>query len=214
MRDCLSELRAAGALAIIRTETAAEAVRCVEALAAGGLTVIEISLTVPGAMRAIEQAADRMGDRVALGAGTVLDAASARSCILAGAGFLVSPSVSREVIETARRYSRPVCPGALSPSEVMAAWEAGADAVKIFPCACAGGPALIRALKGPFPQVELVPTGGIGIATCGEYLKAGALAAGVGGAELMPPGDVRAGRYDVVEARARALVAAVALARS
>jgi 2-dehydro-3-deoxyphosphogluconate aldolase / (4S)-4-hydroxy-2-oxoglutarate aldolase len=209
MSDCLNELRRTRVLAIIRTETAESAVRCVEALVEGGLTVVEISLTVPGGMKALEKAADLLGDRMVLGAGTVLDAATARACILAGVQFLVSPSVCRPVIETAKRYSKLVCPGALSPSEVIAAHEAGADAVKIFPCACVGGAAYIRALKGPFPQIELVPTGGITIPTCGEYLKAGAMAVGVGGAELMPPDDVRAGRYEVVRQRARHLAAAI-----
>jgi 2-dehydro-3-deoxyphosphogluconate aldolase/(4S)-4-hydroxy-2-oxoglutarate aldolase len=214
MRHAIAaQLRSAGAMAIVRTASAESAVRSVEAIVEGGLPVVEISLTTPDGVRAIEQAADRLGDRVTLGAGTVLDAETARICLLAGARFLVSPALSRPVIETAARYSAMACPGALSPTEVLAAHEAGADLVKVFPCGCVGGPRYIRALKGPFPQIDLVPTGGVTIADCGEYLKAGAVAVGVGGAELMDPEDLRAGRYGAVTERTRRLLAAIAAAR-
>lgn len=212
-RNTLDELRRSGVLAIVRTETAESAMRSVEALANGGLCVIEISLTVPGAIKALEKTADRLGDRILLGAGTVLDAATARACILAGAEFLVSPSFHAPMVETAKRYSKLACPGAFSPSEVLEAWEAGADLVKVFPCGCAGGPGYIRALKGPFPQIEMAPTGGVTIANCADYLQAGAVAVGVGGAELMNPEHLRAGRYHSVEEKARLLLAAIARSR-
>jgi 2-dehydro-3-deoxyphosphogluconate aldolase/(4S)-4-hydroxy-2-oxoglutarate aldolase len=147
-----------------------------------------------------------------LGAGTVLDAETARASILAGAEFLVSPNLRLATIEIAKRYSKAVFPGALTPTEVLQAWEAGADAVKVFPCGNVGGAKYIKALKGPYPQIEMVPTGGVSLDTIGDFFKAGACAVGVGG-ELADAALMRDGRFDAIEARARQFLAAADEAR-
>jgi 2-dehydro-3-deoxyphosphogluconate aldolase / (4S)-4-hydroxy-2-oxoglutarate aldolase len=197
----------------VRTSTAEQALLAVEAIYKGGVRAAEITMTVPGAVRALEKLADRFGDKILLGAGTVLDAETARICMLAGAEFLVCPSLRPATIEMAKRYSKVVCPGALTPTEVLTAWEAGADAVKIFPCGNVGGAKYIKALKGPFPQIEMIPTGGVNLETVGDFLKAGACAVGVGG-ELVDGNCIKEGRYDIIEERARQFVAAIAQARA
>jgi 2-dehydro-3-deoxyphosphogluconate aldolase/(4S)-4-hydroxy-2-oxoglutarate aldolase len=159
-------------------------------------------MTVPGAIKALEKMADQFGDTLVLGAGTVLDPETARDCMLAGAQFFVTPSLNLATIESARRYSKPIMPGALTPTEVLTAWEAGADAVKVFPCSAVGGAKYIKALKGPFPQIEMIPTGGVNLETAADFLKAGACAVAVGG-ELIDPENVKAGKYEVFEERAR-----------
>jgi 2-dehydro-3-deoxyphosphogluconate aldolase/(4S)-4-hydroxy-2-oxoglutarate aldolase len=151
-----------------------------EALLAGGVEAIEVTFTVPGAHRVLEQVANRLGDKIVLGAGTVLDPETARIALLAGAEFIVAPTVNREVIELCRRYSKPVIPGALTPTEVLTAWQCGADLVKIFPSELTG-PAYLKALHGPLPQVRLMPTGGVNLQTAAEFLRAGACALGIGG---------------------------------
>ncbi len=198
---------------VVRTTSADRAVQIVEALHRGGVKAAEITMTVPGAVRALERVAEKLGDRILLGAGTVLDPETARICMLAGAEFLVTPSLRPATIEMAKRYSKFVCPGALTPTEVLTAWEAGADAVKIFPCGNVGGAKYIKALKGPFPQIEMIPTGGVNLETIGEFLKAGACAVGVGG-ELVDAKAVADGRFEVIEERARQYLAAIAKARS
>ncbi len=170
-------------------------------------------MTVPGAIRALEKLADRFGDHMLLGAGTVLDAETARASILAGAEFLVSPNLRTATIEMAKRYSKSVYPGALTPTEVLEAWEAGADAVKVFPCGNMGGAKYIKALKGPFPQIDMVPTGGVSLETIGDFFKAGACAVGIGG-ELVDGALMKQGRFDVIEERARQFLAAAAQARA
>ncbi len=170
-------------------------------------------MTVPGAIRALEKLADRFGDQMLLGAGTVLDAETARACILAGAEFLVTPTLRPATIEMAKRYSKSVFPGALTPTEILAAWEAGADAVKVFPCGNMGGAKYIKALKGPLPQIEMVPTGGVSLETVGDFFKAGACAVGVGG-ELADATLMKEGRFDAIADRARQFLAAVAQARA
>lgn len=170
-------------------------------------------MTVPGAIRALEKVADQFGDRLVLGAGTVLDPETARACMLAGAEFFVTPSLKTATIEVAKRYSKVICPGALTPTEVLTAWEAGADIVKIFPCGNVGGAKYIRALKGPLPHIEMIPTGGVNLENAGEFLKAGACAVAVGG-ELVDAKSVKEGRFDVIEERARQYLAVISRARS
>jgi len=143
----------------------------------------------------------------------VLDPETARICMLAGAQFFVTPALRLSTIEMAKRYAKPVFPGALTPTEVLTAWEAGADAVKIFPCGNVGGPKYIKALKGPLPQIEMIPTGGVNLETAGEFLKAGACAIAVG-TEMVDAKTVKEGRYDVIEDRARQYLACVAKARA
>src|SRR5579884_2675001 len=212
-KEILASLTEAGIVPVVRCSSAEGAVEAVAALYRGGIRAAEITMTVPGAVRALEKAADRFGGEMVLGAGTVLDPETARICMLAGAEFFVTPSLRVSTIEMAKRYSKVICPGALTPTEVLAAWEAGADAVKVFPCGNVGGAKYIKALKGPFPQIEMIPTGGVNLETIGDFLKAGACAAGVGG-ELVDNKLVAEGKFDVIEDRARQYLAAIARARS
>ncbi|HUA63213.1 MAG TPA: bifunctional 4-hydroxy-2-oxoglutarate aldolase/2-dehydro-3-deoxy-phosphogluconate aldolase [Verrucomicrobiae bacterium] len=211
--DILSWIRGIGIVPVVRATSADAAIHAVEALHEGGITTAEVTMTVPGAVKAMEKLAERFGGKVLLGAGTVLDAETARICMLAGAEFIVSPSLRPAVIETARRYSKPVCPGALTPTEVLTAWESGADVVKIFPCGNVGGAKYIKALKGPFPQIEMIPTGGVNLETAAEFLKAGACALGVGG-ELVDAKSIKEGKFDVIRDRARLYLALIAKTRS
>jgi 2-dehydro-3-deoxyphosphogluconate aldolase / (4S)-4-hydroxy-2-oxoglutarate aldolase len=201
-----------GLVPIVRTSSADAAVRAVQAVIDGGINVIEVTMTVPGALKVLEQVASKTPN-VILGAGTVLDSETARACILSGAHFLVTPALKLETLEMARRYSRPIMPGALTPTEVLTAWEHGADAVKIFPCSAVGGAKYIKALKAPLPQIEMVPTGGVNLETAADFLKAGASALGVGG-ELVDEKTIKEGRFDIFTERARKFVDVILQARS
>ena len=201
-----------GIVPVVRASSAELALRAVEAIYQGGVRAAEITMTVPGAIGALEKLAARFGGQMLMGAGTVLDAETARISMLAGAQFIVCPSLRLATIEICKRYSIAVCPGALTPTEVLAAWEAGADVVKIFPCGNVGGASYIKALKGPFPQIQMIPTGGVNLQTIGDFLKAGACAAGVGG-ELVDARSIQEGHFEVVEERARQFLAAIARAR-
>lgn len=211
-QEILSSIIEIGIVPVVRAPSAETAVRAVEAIYEGGIRAAEITMTVPGALRALEKVADALGDRIVLGAGTVLDAETVRAAMLAGAEFFVSPGLKLETIEMVRRYSKVSIPGALTPTEVLAAWDAGADIVKIFPCGNVGGPKYIKALKAPFPHIEMIPTGGVNLETAGEFLKAGACAVAVG-AELVDARSLKEGRYDVIVERARQYLAVIAKAR-
>jgi 2-dehydro-3-deoxyphosphogluconate aldolase / (4S)-4-hydroxy-2-oxoglutarate aldolase len=202
-----------GLIPVVRASSAEEATSIVEAIKAGGLSILEITLTVPGALRVIEKVADRYGDKVLLGAGTVLDAETARAVILAGAEFIVTPSLKASTIEVCKRYSKVVIPGALTPTEVVTAWEAGADFVKVFPCDNVGGPKYIKALKGPFPQIDLIPTGGVNLNTAAEFLAAGSAALAVG-SELVDKKAVAAGDFVKITDNARKFLEVMQAARS
>jgi 2-dehydro-3-deoxyphosphogluconate aldolase/(4S)-4-hydroxy-2-oxoglutarate aldolase len=212
-KEILTFIAEVGIVPVVRTASAEGAIRAVEAIYAGGVRAAEITMTVPGALHALEKVADRFGGKIVLGAGTVLDPETARACMLAGAEFFVTPSLRLSTIEMVKRYSKVICPGALTPTEVLTAWEAGADVVKIFPCGNVGGAKYIKALKGPFPQIEMIPTGGVNLETAGDFLKAGACAVAVGG-ELVDAKSVKEGRFDIIENRARLYLAAIAKARS
>lgn len=212
-QEILSAITGIGVVPVVRTSSAESAIRAIEAIYKGGIRAAEITMTVPGAIRALEKLADQFGDRIVLGAGTVLDPETARACMLAGAEFFVTPTLKLATIEIVKRYSKVICPGALTPTEVLTAWEAGADVVKVFPCGNVGGPKYIKALKAPLPQVEMIPTGGVNLETTPEFLKAGACAVAVGG-ELVDAKTIKEGRYEVFEDRARQYLAAVAKARS
>ncbi len=201
-----------GIIPVIRATSAEQARSAAEAVERGGIRVIEVTMTVPGAIRVMEKVAEQMGGQVLLGAGTVLDPETARAAILAGAQFLVAPSLNARVIEMAHRYSKVVVPGALTPTEVLSAWDAGADFVKVFPAGNVGGPRYIKALKAPFPHIELVPTGGVNLETATDFLLAGAAALGVG-AELVDAKALAAGRLEVIEENARKFLACVRKAR-
>jgi 2-dehydro-3-deoxyphosphogluconate aldolase / (4S)-4-hydroxy-2-oxoglutarate aldolase len=208
----LAAIVEAGIVPVVRTENQEGAIRAIEAIFRGGIRVAEITMTVPGAIRALEKVADKFGDQMLLGAGTVLDPETARVCMLAGAEFFVTPSLNLKTIEIAKRYSKAITPGALTPTEVLTAWQAGADAVKIFPCSAVGGAKYIKALRAPFPQIEMIPTGGVSVETIGDFLRAGACAAGVG-AELIDNVNIREGHYEVFEERAKRFLEAIGKAR-
>ncbi len=179
--DTLHRLLDCGIVAVIRAPSGEILGDVAEALLEGGVEVIEVTFTVPKAHRVLEQVADRLGDKIVLGAGTVLDAQTARTAMLAGAEFIVSPTTNTDVIRIARRYDKAVLPGALTPTEVLRAWEAGADIVKVFPSDLTG-PSYLKALHGPLPQIRLMPTGGVNLETAADFLRAGACALGIGGA--------------------------------
>ncbi|MEZ6146342.1 MAG: bifunctional 4-hydroxy-2-oxoglutarate aldolase/2-dehydro-3-deoxy-phosphogluconate aldolase [Planctomycetaceae bacterium] len=170
-----------GLVAIIRAPNGDQLVEVAEALLEGGIDVIEVTFTVPGVLDIISKVRDALGDRILLGAGTVLDTESARAALLAGAEFLVTPTVNTGVIEMCNRYDKVIMPGGFTPTEVVTAWEAGADIVKVFP-ADIGGPKHLKALKGPFPQIRLLPTGGVDLKTLSGFVAAGACAVGLGSA--------------------------------
>ena len=198
----LSAIIEIGIVPVVRTDSADGAIRAIEAVHRGGIRAAEITMTVPGAIRALEKVADKFGDNIVLGAGTVLDPETARACMLAGAQFIVTPSLNLATIEIAKRYSKVITPGALTPTEVVTAWQAGGDVIKVFPCSAVGGAKYIKALRAPFPQIEMIPTGGVNLDTAGDFLKAGACAVAVG-AELIDSVNIRDGHYEVFEERAK-----------
>ena len=212
-KEILAFITDIGIVPVVRTPSAESAIKSIEAIYRGGVRAAEVTMTVPGAIRALEKLADQFGDKIMLGAGTVLDPETARACMLAGAQFFVTPTLKLSTIEMAKRYSKVICPGALTPTEVLTAWEAGADVVKVFPANAMGGPKYIKALKGPLPHIQMVPTGGVNLETAGEFLKAGASAVAVGG-ELVDPKLIKEGRYDEMESRAKQYLQVIARART
>jgi 2-dehydro-3-deoxyphosphogluconate aldolase/(4S)-4-hydroxy-2-oxoglutarate aldolase len=171
-----------GLIPVVRTTQAEQAMRVADALQRGGAPLIEITMTVPGALSVLEDLSRSVSDSVILGAGTVLDGETARMAIIAGAQFIVAPTLDAKTMEVCNRYAKVAVPGALTPTEILRAWELGADFVKVFPADAVGGPAYIKAVKAPLPQVDLVPTGGVDINTAPAFIKAGATAVGVGSA--------------------------------
>lgn len=180
-QDTLGRVLESGMVAIIRAPTGEHLVEVAQALYDGGIDVIEVTFTVPGVLDVLQRMRKALPEQVLLGAGSVLDAESARAALLAGAEFVVSPAVNLDVIRLCRRYGKVVMPGAMTPTEVLAAWEAGADIVKVFP-ADVGGPSYLKALRGPLPQVRLLPTGGVNLHTMRDFFEAGACAVGLGSA--------------------------------
>ena len=209
-QDFLKLIGESGAIGIIRIQTAEDLLAIAGALHRGGLNCLEITMNTPGALRAIESAREKL-PQVLLGAGTVLDAISAREAILAGAQFLVTPTVKLDVLEVAHRYGVPAIIGAMTPTEILTAWEAGADMVKVFPASILG-PKYLQEIHGPLPQIPLVPTGGITAENAGEFIRAGAVAVCVG-SWLVDKKAVAEGRFEVLTERARQLVEAVRRAR-
>lgn len=179
-REVLSTILDAGIIPIVRTDTPGQALYAIESIQSAGIPVVEVAMTVPGALKILETASDRYGDDLVLGAGTVLDATTARHCMLAGAEFCVTPALDTETIEICNRYSKCVIPGALTPTEIIQAWNAGATMVKVFPVDSLGGPGYIKAIKAPLPQVRLVPTGGVNLENASDFFQAGASAVAVG----------------------------------
>lgn len=211
-QNCLQTIRQTGVIAILRAKSSEQLLAAADAIHLGGVCAIEVTMTTPGALAIIEQARARYSQEVFFGAGTVLDPESARAAILAGAQFIVAPSLNPAVIEMGHRYSVPVFPGAYTPTEILSAWEQGADMVKIFP-ASVGGPGFIKALKAPLPQIEMVPVGGVNLGNTADFIHAGASAVGVGG-ELLDAKLLEAKDWLALTERARQFVEAVAKGRS
>lgn len=208
----LQDIIDCGVVAIVRVSSAQEAVDVCGAIARGGVKPIEITMTVPGAVDAIKEFKSVVGDEILVGAGTVLDPETARAVILAGAEFVVSPIFNPGVIEVCRRYSKIVVPGTFTPTEILTAWEAGADLVKVFP-ATVGGPQYLKDIRGPLPQIKLVPTGGVTLENTPAFIKAGA-AAVAAGTSLVDKKALIEKNYDVITENARKFVEAVKLARA
>src|SRR6185503_18429431 len=177
----------------VRSPDSAQLVEVARALVDGGVHVIEITMTVPDALDVVRQVRKALGDRLLLGAGTILDPETARAALLAGAEYLVAPTVNLDVIRLCQRYDKLVMPGAFTPTEILSAWEAGADIVKVFPAEVVG-PAFFKALRGPLPQVRIMPTGGVDLNTAAAFLKAGACCLGIG-SQLVEPGAVAARNF-------------------
>lgn len=212
-QDVLRKVAEVGLVPVVRASSADEAMKVIDAIREGGVPVLEITMTVPGAIGVMEQVARRFGTEIVLGAGTVLDPETARACILAGAQFVVSPALNLGTIEICRRYSIAVVPGVLTPTEVVTAWSAGADVVKVFPCGALGGASYIKSLKAPLPHIEMIPTGGVSVKTAADFIKAGSLALGVG-ADLVDTKAIREGNGRLVTEKAREYVRLVQEARA
>jgi 2-dehydro-3-deoxyphosphogluconate aldolase / (4S)-4-hydroxy-2-oxoglutarate aldolase len=210
--DQLQRILNTGVVAILRAPSGDLLVDVAGALLAGGVNAIEITFTVPKAHRVLEAVADRLGDKVLLGAGTVLDPETARIALLSGAQFVVSPCVNLSTIELCKRYGALVMPGALTPTEILTAWQAGADIVKVFPSEITG-PAYLKAIRAPLPQTRLMPTGGVNLQTAAEYLKSGACALGIGGS-LVSAEAIKNRDWKGIEALARQYVEIVRATRS
>jgi 2-dehydro-3-deoxyphosphogluconate aldolase/(4S)-4-hydroxy-2-oxoglutarate aldolase len=196
-----------GIVAVVRSPDSQQLVDVVRALADGGVTVTEITMTVPGALDVLRQVRQALGERVLLGAGTILDPETARAALLAGAEYIVAPTVNLDVIRLCQRYDKLVMPGAFTPTEIALAWEAGADIVKVFPAEVVG-PAFFKAMRGPLPQIRLMPTGGVDLNTAAAFLKAGACCLGIG-SQLVEPTAVAARNFDRLRDLARQYVAIV-----
>jgi 2-dehydro-3-deoxyphosphogluconate aldolase / (4S)-4-hydroxy-2-oxoglutarate aldolase len=207
----LRQVLECGIVAVVRSPDSQQLVEVTRALADGGVSVVEITMTVPGALDVLRQVRQALGDRVLLGAGTILDPETARAALLAGAEYLVSPTVNLDVIRLCQRYDKLVMPGALTPTEILAAWEAGADIVKVFP-ADVVGPVFFKAMRGPLPQIRLMPTGGVDLNTAAEFLKAGACCLGIG-SQLVEPRAVAERNFERIRDLARQYVGIVASVR-
>ena len=209
----IQTIRDIGIIPVVRAQSAAEAMKAIDAIREGGISILEITMTVPGAVGVIEEVSQQYGSDVLVGAGTVLNGETARACIRAGARFVVSPALNLETIEVCRDLGVAVMPGALTPTEVVQAWSAGADFVKVFPAGAVGGASYLKSLKAPLPQIELVPTGGVSLKTAADFIKAGASALGVG-ADLVDVKAIREGQQHLITERAREFVRIVKEART
>ena len=203
--EVIGRISEIGIIPVVRARSADEASRAVEAILAGGIPIIEITMTVPNAVAVIQQVIKTYGTKVLTGAGTVVSSTQAKACFDAGAEFLVSPGLSVPVLSTARAMKKLAIPGILTPTELMGAVENGATIVKVFPCGNVGGPKYLKSLRGPFPDTRLIPTGGVNAGNATDYLEAGAFALGVG-SDLIDSNALRAGNVENVVGTARELV--------
>jgi 2-dehydro-3-deoxyphosphogluconate aldolase / (4S)-4-hydroxy-2-oxoglutarate aldolase len=210
--DVIRRIGEIGIVPVVRAATVDEATRAVEAICAGGIPIVEITMTVPDAITVIRQVARQYGRDVLIGAGTVTRVDQAELCIGAGAEFIVSPGLSVPVLSAAQACGKLAIPGALTPTELMSAQQNGARLIKIFPCGSVGGPKYLRSLKGPFPDAALIPTGGVNASNAAEFIADGAFALGVG-AELVDAAALREGNLAKITQSARELVGAVLSAR-
>jgi 2-dehydro-3-deoxyphosphogluconate aldolase/(4S)-4-hydroxy-2-oxoglutarate aldolase len=210
VRDKIVEI---GVVPVVRASSPAEALLAAQAVCDGGIPVVEITMTVPGAVEVIRELRKSALSGVLVGAGTVLDAETARRCLDAGAEFLVSPGLNVPTVEFAVREGKLIMAGALTPTEVITAWNAGADFVKVFPCGQVGGAKYIKALKGPLPHIPLVPTGGVNLNTAAEFIEAGSAALGIGG-ELVQSDALKSGKPELIVENARKFLAIVKEARA
>lgn len=206
--DILNQLLTEKVVAIVRLDSGEQLVKVAEALKAGGISAIEFTCTTPGALDMVKEASAHFSGEALIGAGTVLDPETARSAILAGAEFIVTPSINLDTIAVCKRYGKPIVAGAMTPTEMLTVWEAGADLVKVFPASIIGGPAYIKAVLAPFPQLRLAPTGGVSADNAAQFLKAGAAVVAVGGS-LVNKKAVASGDWAAITAEAQRLVAAV-----
>lgn len=209
----LRQIEAVGIVPVIRAQNARLALHAVDALVAGGIPIVEITMTVPNPYAVMGEVAARFGTNALVGAGTILTPGEAERAVQAGARFIVSPGLDLEVVRAANALDVPAIPGVLTPTEIMAAMRAGADWVKIFPISALGGARYLRALRGPFPGLKMLPTGGVSLNNAAELIAAGAIAVGMG-SELVDARELEAGAYASLSARARALATSVAEARS
>ena len=212
VEEVIQRIQEIGIIPVVRASTVDEANRAVEAICAGGIPAVEITMTVPNAIAVINDVVQKRGKDVLIGAGTVTNAEQAESCVAAGAQFLVSPGLCVPMIEVAKRHDMLAIPGALTPTELMNAQEHGARLVKIFPCGNVGGPKYLKSLKGPFPKAALIPTGGVNAGNAADFIAAGAFALGVG-ADLVDATALREGNLQKITGAARELVNAVSSAR-
>jgi len=212
-REIFTKMMDEGLIPVIRVASASEAIDVANAIKEGGVSLIEITMSVQGAIDVIKELTGKYKDEIIMGAGTVLDPETGRAALLAGAQFIVSPTLNLDLIQLAHRYSAVVIPGAMTPTEILTAWNAGADMVKVFPAAQLGGPAYIKALRGPLPQILLVPTGGVNLQNAGAFIQAGASALGAGG-ELVDKKAVKEKQFSVITENARAFIKAIREARN
>jgi len=208
-----SRIEEIGIVPVVRASSQREAHIAAEAVCKGGIPIVEITMTCPGAIDVIRDLSKTAGSEILIGAGTVLNAADALRCLEAGAQFLVSPGFNRATVDLAVRESKLIMAGALTPTEVIEAWIAGSDLVKVFPCGQVGGAKYIKALKGPLPQIPLVPTGGVNLSTAAEFIEAGAAALGIGG-ELIQPEALKSNKPELIVETARKFLEIVATARA
>jgi 2-dehydro-3-deoxyphosphogluconate aldolase/(4S)-4-hydroxy-2-oxoglutarate aldolase len=213
IEEVVGKIQEIGIIPVVRAASVVEANRAVEAICAGGIPILEITMTVPGAVSVIREVTKQYAGKALVGAGTVVTAEQAESCLRAGAEFLVSPGLSVPVLSVARAANKLAIPGALTPTELMNAQERGAALVKIFPCGNVGGPKYLKSLKAPFPTASLIPTGGVNAANAAEFIAAGAFALGVG-ADLVDAAALREGNLEKITTAAQELVSAVAAARA
>ena len=211
--EVLERIHEVGLIPVVRAESAAMARRAVAAVCAGGISIVEITMTVPGALDVIRALAEGAGTGTLIGAGTVLDAQTAEQCVQAGAQFIVSPALDTKTIASCKEMGIAMMAGALTPTEIYTAWSAGADLVKVFPANAVGGPSYLKAIKGPLPQIKLVPTGGVSLATAAAFIEAGAEALGVG-TDLVNTKALKDGLDSVLTERAKQYVEIVRQARS